>query len=56
MMRLNRQFLAAFALSVAAAISLMVETVQAHAVLLESNPSLKGEVAGPDVSTPNVPG
>jgi methionine-rich copper-binding protein CopC len=28
----------------------MVQTAQAHAVLLESNPSLKGQVAGPEVA------
>jgi methionine-rich copper-binding protein CopC len=27
----------------------MVQTAQAHAVLLESSPSLKGQVAGPEV-------
>jgi copper resistance protein C len=48
-MRLNRQFLVAFALCIAVAISLMVQTAQAHAVLLESNPALKAHVAGPDV-------
>jgi methionine-rich copper-binding protein CopC len=48
-MRPNRQFLAAFTLCVVAAIFLMVQTAQAHAVLLESSPSLKGQVAGPEV-------
>jgi copper resistance protein C len=48
-MRPNRQFLAAFALCIAVAIFLMVQTAQAHAVLLESSPSLKAQVAGPEV-------
>ena len=48
-MRPSRQFLAAFSLCVAAAFFLMVQAAQAHAVLLESNPALKAQVAGPDV-------
>jgi methionine-rich copper-binding protein CopC len=48
-MRPNRQFLAAFTLCVVAASLLMVQTAQAHAVLLESNPSLRSQVAGPEV-------
>ncbi len=48
-MRPSWQFLAAFTLCVTAAIFLTVQTAQAHAVLLESSPSLKAQVPGPDV-------
>jgi methionine-rich copper-binding protein CopC len=48
-MRPSRRSLAAFTLGVATAIFWMVQTAQAHAVLLESSPSLKGQVAGPEV-------
>jgi methionine-rich copper-binding protein CopC len=37
-------------LSIAAAFFLIVTSAAAHAVLLESSPSLKGTVAGPDVA------
>jgi methionine-rich copper-binding protein CopC len=49
MMRTNFRFLVALALCVAASIFLMVRTAGAHAILLESNPALNGQVAGPDV-------
>jgi methionine-rich copper-binding protein CopC len=48
-MQPNRQFLVALSLYAAAAIFLLVQTAEAHAVLLESNPALQGQVAGPDV-------
>jgi methionine-rich copper-binding protein CopC len=48
-MRPHRRSLAAFTLGVAAAIFLTVQAAQAHAVLLESTPALKGQVAGPEV-------
>jgi methionine-rich copper-binding protein CopC len=48
-MRPNRQFFAALTFCVVAAIFLLVQAAEAHAVLLESNPALKGQVAGPDV-------
>jgi methionine-rich copper-binding protein CopC len=47
-MRPSRQSLAAFTLCVVATIFL-VQAAQAHAVLLESNPALKAQVAGPEV-------
>ncbi len=37
-------------LSIAAAFFLIVTSAAAHAVLLESSPSLRGAVAGPDVA------
>jgi methionine-rich copper-binding protein CopC len=50
MMRPNRRVLAALSLSVMVVIFSMVQTAEAHAVLLESHPALKGQVAGPDVA------
>ena len=48
-MHSNQPSFAAFALRLVVVIFLMVQLAEAHAVLLESNPSLKGQVAGPDV-------
>jgi methionine-rich copper-binding protein CopC len=48
-MRPKRQFLVALALCAVAAIFLIIQPAEAHAILLESNPPLKGQVAGPDV-------
>ena len=48
-MRPNRQVFTARALCGLAAVFLIVRAAQAHAVLLESNPALRGQVAGPDV-------
>jgi methionine-rich copper-binding protein CopC len=48
-MRPHRQFFLALLLGVVAATLLMAHPARAHAVLLESNPPLKGQVAGPDV-------
>ena len=49
-MQLSRRIFLRFILSAAAAFSLIVTVAAAHAVLLESTPSLKGAVAGPDVA------
>jgi len=48
-MLLNQRLLVAFTLGAVAAIFLIVRSAEAHAVLMESNPSLKAQVAGPDV-------
>lgn len=48
-MRPKLQFLVALALCGVAATFLIIQPAEAHAILLESNPSLKGQVAGPDV-------
>jgi copper resistance protein C len=48
-MRPGRRNLCAFILFAAAAAFLIVTPAAAHAVLLESTPSLKGAVSGPDV-------
>jgi len=49
-MQPGRRNLLAFILLAVAATSLIVSSAAAHAILLESTPSLKSTVAGPDVS------
>src|ERR1700676_634511 len=48
-MRPRRHFFTALLLGAVAATWLLVQAAQAHAVLMESSPSGKGQVAGPDV-------
>lgn len=48
-MRSHSRFLAAVTLCVVATIFFTVQTAEAHAILLESNPALKAQVQGPDV-------
>jgi copper resistance protein C len=49
-MQPGRRNLLAFILLAVAATSLIVSSAAAHAILVESTPSLKSTVAGPDVS------
>jgi copper resistance protein C len=49
-MQPGRRNLLAFILWAVAATSLIVSSAAAHAILVESTPSLKSTVAGPDVS------
>jgi methionine-rich copper-binding protein CopC len=48
-MRSHSRSLAAVTLCVVATIFFTVQTAEAHAILLESNPALKAQVQGPDV-------
>jgi copper resistance protein C len=48
-MPIDRRLLVTFTICFAVAGFLMVRTAEAHAVLVESNPALNGQVSGPDV-------
>jgi methionine-rich copper-binding protein CopC len=48
-MPIDRRSVVALTICVAVAGLLMVRTAEAHAVLVESNPALNGQVSGPDV-------
>ena len=49
-MPIDRRLVVALTICVAVASFLVVRTAEAHAVLVESNPALNGQVSGPDVS------
>jgi hypothetical protein len=49
MMRFNSQFPRALTLCLIVASLLLIPTADGHAILLESNPPLNGQVAGPNV-------